>query len=894
MSSDVYSTRQSSPVDIYHDTEMNGIEPQLEPETIPETPQIPPDSQTQHLSPPPPTQPPRPQPSLSSSSNPQVQNHPISPSSIHTSVQAVSGSQLPENPPVWDRSEDVPSNGPTFVLPWTQPNDLLVAVEKPTSESHPTPEKLTTKLPSSAKEPPQSDAPQPQQKDAMAKAIPRVLADSVLEAIEKAFPLEGQGELALKSHDPSTVSPAQKLTVAEAPPPKSRPKPPSRVTQKPIPGPPTLVKVEHLGPSVCQPFQALNRKVPAPEVGPTRAPVIGRNENGAITMVLIPASDDTKLSSSKQSSSSQPVRSSQSLPSSLPVPSSAHPPPSQFGPSSEPQIQHPASKLDASITQEGDSVVVRINDTVVDIETVQDRAENTQSSLEYASTQEGDKALVDVNPQNLTERPTEIEVAVEKAADEFLESPLPQITAIREVSQQSAAEEVDELESDSEAGDHPPAIKRKPKSVSLNPPIKSAKHPQLNRTTKPDATSKSPSKPALRPDPVVAKVPSRSSSKLPPIPFVLIERKRTLAIPTDEPTSPTRKRRLPSPPGEGSPLSQPTKRSKINGYYPPAKTALPHTPRTPPAHVEDEAGGCMSKETIEASNKNEAAHHPVVSRVLRSAKGKERAEGIKGLENIRPSVDAGKKLETVQTKEKKKAPDTGSKRKPSDAFSAQDDSRDAKRSKVTKEPEAQKLGKQLSFVDPDELKRPFRSKSQVRKTPYRQKTTGVAVAAVVEAENDGRTSKYFNPLLYREPEHPQMTATVDAEQAQKAVVGIEENGHGSVYPRPRIDPRKTSKSDPDRKLPRKGCSTSRVPDEPPVRPPPHTRVQKRKLVEAERDPQYPPARKLGSFAPDLNPPSLPGLPGGRLMNKQLREILIRTGKIRTREAKAAGLNPAGR
>ena len=41
---------------------------------------------------------------------------------------------------------------------------------------------------------------------------------------------------------------------------------------------------------------------------------------------------------------------------------------------------------------------------------------------------------------------------------------------------------------------------------------------------------------------------------------------------------------------------------------------------------------------------------------------------------------------------------------------------------------------------------------------------------------------------------------------------------------------------------------------------------------------YHPARKLGPLAPDLNPPLLPGLPGGRLTNTRLQEVGIRTGK----------------
>ena len=86
--------------------------------------------------------------------------------------------------------------------------------------------------------------------------------------------------------------------------------------------------------------------------------------------------------------------------------------------------------------------------------------------------------------------------------------------------------------------------------------------------------------------------------------------------------------------------------------------------------------------------------------------------------------------------------------------------------------------------------------------------------------------------------------------------------------------------------------TSRVPDDDSRSAAP-TRVQYPKSGEGmERDwaaaePQYPPARKLG-------PPFLLGLPEGRSMNKQLREILIRTGKVRVRKAEAAELNRNGR
>ena len=54
-------------------------------------------------------------------------------------------------------------------------------------------------------------------------------------------------------------------------------------------------------------------------------------------------------------------------------------------------------------------------------------------------------------------------------------------------------------------------------------------------------------------------------------------------------------------------------------------------------------------------------------------KGKERADGIKELENI--NAYTREEAEVVQAQAKKKALDTGSKRKSSDVFSAQDDPR---------------------------------------------------------------------------------------------------------------------------------------------------------------------------------------------------------------------------
>ena len=832
MSSDVYSSRQSSPVDTYHETE-----PQPEPETVPETPQIIPDSQTQHLSPPPPAQPPRLRSPLPPSSNPQVQNHPTSPSSIHTSVQAVSGSQLPEKPQVLDRSGDVPSNGPTFVLPWTQHDAPPVAAPKPKSVSGLSPEKPAPK---------------------------RNLGEYVFQAIEKAFPEESR-EVST-SRDQFVVLPAPKLTVAQPPPPKPRSKPPSKVAHKSLQGPSAsdeLADTERLESPTHQPLQALNRKVPVPGVGPTREPIRTKSKNGVVTLVLVPASDDSKLSSSsKQNPSSQPVQSSQSVPSSLPVPPSEHLPQSQ---PSEPRMRHSASQNDASIAQEQreNSILAQINGTVANVETVQDSSRNAQSSLEYASTQGEDGAVVGTNTPNVMEQPAEAGVVMEKAADDT--SPLPRIVAICEVvSQQSADEEVDELENDSDAVNHPTVARRKSKHVPSNPSIKAAKRLQPMRAKNSISPSKPP-KPALRPDSVVEKVPSRPPSKLSPVPVVVIERERTPVNPTDEKIHPAQKRRLThSPSDDGFPAPQPIKRSKLDGHHLPAQTALRQTP--PPLSEEGDVRGRTSKETIKASNQNQAVQKPAISG---ASKGKGRAEGIRGLENISTSVDAERELETVQVKVKKKAPNTGSKRKPSDAFSAQDVSRDAKRAKVDEGPEPRKLGKQLSFVDPEKLKRPFRSKPQVRKTPYRQEKTATSATNVVEVEWRQRVIKKDKVAL--------------------------ENGHDSGNTRPRIDSRKASKSDLDRKL-RQGTSRGPDDDEPPHRPTARTRVQHPKPVkEVERElvvsqPRHAPTRKLGSFAPDLNPAPLPGLPGGRLVNKQLREILIKTGKFRTREAKAAELS----
>ena len=290
-------------------------------------------------------------------------------------------------------------------------------------------------------------------------------------------------------------------------------------------------------------------------------------------------------------------------------------------------------------------------------------------------------------------------------------------------------------------------------------------------------------------------------------------------------------------------------------------------------------------------------------------KGKERTEGINGLENINlPKGPTREEAEVVQVQAKKKAPDTGSKRKPSDAFSAQDNSRDTKRPKVTvtEEPEPRKPRKPLSFVDPDRLKRPFRSRPQARKTSAQHETTVTAEPSTTSRpNNDERTSKYFNPQLYREPEYPRMTTTPKAEPPRKVVNAkpdskrketARENRRNSGDLRPHIDSRKASTSNSERRLPGESRKASRVPANGGRSAEP-ARAQYSKFdeedVEGDSIVNYPPARKLGSFTPDLNPPLLPGLPGGRLTNKRLREILIRTGKVRVKEAKAAESNQNG-
>ena len=768
------------------------------------------------------------------------------------------------------------------MLPWTQRDDPPVGVPKPNPEAHPSPEKRATEPPSPEKQatkppglikesaPPAVSKP-PQEAKASTKK-PRALAfgESVFQAIELAFQQGGSEEIALTISDPAVALPTPKVTVAQVPPPKPRSKPPSKVMQSSLPGPSPspldrLAEANHTGSPVRRPFEVLNRKVPLPEVGPTREPVRGRNENGALTMVLIPASDETKVSSPlKQNSSSQPVQSSQSIPSSQRIPPSDRPPSSE--PVSSSQVQHHAPQLDQSIAQDGDSIVVQVNETVANIEKVLDHTGNTQSSLEYASTQDENRVAVDAEPQNPVDEPPEVVVAMGGATGEPLTSPHPQIAVIREVeSQQSIVvedeEEVDELEDDSDVGDHRPVVKRKPKPTSSKSPSKQPKRSKLvERVPSPNG----PSKPASLANSIAERAPSRSP--LPPKPIVLIERKRTPAIPTDERAPTRQKRRFQTPPEEGFSMPRASKRSRIHGHHA-AQATLSPIPRTP-------------------SPLPQEGQNFVVPNTSRSAKGKERAKGIKGLEKINTVENLQREEpEVVEVPVKKTVPDTGSKRKPSDAFSARDDSRDVKRQKVAEELERRKPKKQLSFVDPEKLKRPFRN-PQVRKaSPQRQATAATTVKppAAVQPDKDGRTSKYFNPQFYREPDYPQVTTTTPEKEPPQRILGPKrdvgnkaagrQNGRDPGELRPRNDSRKTSTLNSDR--------------------PARTQHPKPAKVKKDLAATEPTARKLGSFAPDLNPPSLPGFPGGRLMNKQLREILIRTGKVRVREAKAAESNRNG-
>ena len=109
----------------------------------------------------------------------------------------------------------------------------------------------------------------------------------------------------------------------------------------------------------------------------------------------------------------QPSQSSQSIPSPQPIPPS------------KPRIQRPASQPDGLITQDGDSVVVQVKETVAEVEKVQGSAGNTQSSLEYASTQDESRVVVDADPPKSVDKPTDVVVVTEKADDGPPELPLP-------------------------------------------------------------------------------------------------------------------------------------------------------------------------------------------------------------------------------------------------------------------------------------------------------------------------------------------------------------------------------------------------------------------------------------------------------------------------------------
>ena len=784
-------------------------------------------------------------------------------------MQAVSGSQFPssEKPPVWAHLDDESSDGPKFLLPYTQHDDAPAVELKSTPGPHPSPEEQVTKPPTRVAEP---SVPEPSKKKET--KLPRSLEESLTQAIKEAFPQDTPLEAATTTHDTLGASPAPRAAVPVLPSLQPLSKQSSTVIQKSFPGPPLSplgrpTETEDLESPVRQPFQALNRKVPAPKVGPTWESIRGRNENGIVAMVLVPASDEIKPpSQSKQNSSSQPVQSSQYIPSSLPALSSpAHLPPSRLVPSSGPQVLQFVSQQDQSAAQEDDSIAVHVNESVANLENLQDIIGVTQSSLEYASTQDDDKVGTNSNPQARTDNPTGTSVTTEKVVGEPVESPLPQIATIREVeSPQSIAEEVDELEGDSDGTGNPPVSKRK--SNPTKPPRKATKRLQPNGQGKPKPTSNS----------VVEKAPSRLPPSPLPGPIVVAEHKPTPPPFKGQGTSTPRKRRPASPSEEGFPAPQPLKRSKIHGYLPPPQAALvpvPNTPSPPP----------------------QGRRSPVAPDPPQSAKGKGRAEGIRGLENIGTSESVSRdNLGGIQV-QAEKSPGTGPKRKPSDAFSVQNDSRIVKRPKVVPEPKVRKPVKQLSFVDPHMLRQPFRTKPQVRKVPFPQVATATPdPSAAVEPEENGRTSKYFNPQIYRKPSYPRISSTT--EEQPKAVSSketLDENDRPPENAQQRIDPRKASTSHSERQL-ETNRKTPRTLDagESSGRLAAHARIQlSRSTDDAERDfvlteSHHPPGRKLGSFAPDLNPPPLFGLPGGRLMNKQLREILIRTGKVRTREAKA--------
>lgn len=114
------------------------------------------------------------------------------------------------------------------------------------------------------------------------------------------------------------------------------------------------------------------------------------------------------------------------------------------------------------------------------------------------------------------------------------------------------------------------------------------------------------------------------------------------------------------------------KHGRVHDQHP-IKTTLSPIPRTPPLPREE--------------------RNSAVPTVSWSAKGslKERADG---LDNIKVCRGAKREeAEVIQIQAEKKAPDSGTNRKLSDVFSAQDDSKDAKRPKVTEELEARKPAK---------------------------------------------------------------------------------------------------------------------------------------------------------------------------------------------------------
>jgi hypothetical protein len=120
-------------------------------------------------------------------------------------------------------SSNEPSGGPSFVLPWTQRDDPLVAASKPNQEAHPSPEKQVTSLLSPVEESARSVASKPpQEKETLANNVPRVLAfgDTVFQAIELAFQQGGAERVASTTHDSSMALPP-KVTIAQLPSPEA-------------------------------------------------------------------------------------------------------------------------------------------------------------------------------------------------------------------------------------------------------------------------------------------------------------------------------------------------------------------------------------------------------------------------------------------------------------------------------------------------------------------------------------------------------------------------------------------------------------------------------------------------------------------------------------------------